>query len=237
MRKLLPVLVCLVLVFSTPVSSAASYNRTNLFLEMMRVMLEMMGMIDRDNDYYNMPYPVYGNVFPGSQGFAGNPMQNWLQLQAMQQMLGSNPAAFGLMPGMTPGMNPFMTPGMNPGLWSGPGLPGLGNNQTVIPFLPDYLGQGKKTGKHWIEGKWQANDGMIMEVHRGYFKMYYRNSPREVRGGMIRIKDRWLAIFEKSRNFARTYEFGYKDKRLVLRDDDGNIMLFRRLTDWSVPLR
>jgi len=215
-KKLSALLLALVLLFSSLTSVAAVNTRSNLFLEMMLTMMEVMGFIDRDRNVYNQTYPSL-NSLPYGSSMMGNPMQNWLQTMALQQMLSgaANPALYGGM----------LTPGLA-------GLPG---NQATIPFLPEYLNQQAKT--HWIEGKWRSRDGMIMEVHHGYFKMYYPNRPREVRGGLIRIKDRWLAIHEKSRNFTRQFEFGYKDDRLVLKDTNGNLMLFKRMTDWLNPLQ
>ena len=78
---------------------------------------------------------------------------------------------------------------------------------------------------------------MIMEVRRGYFKMYYRDTPRQVRGGLIRLKDKWLAIYEKTHKITRQYEYAYQDERLALRDLKGNLMLFKKMPDWGIPLR
>ncbi len=210
-------LLAFLLFYASATASAAINSRSNLFLQMMVTMMEIMGLINRDDDYYNQSYPSYGNM-----AYPQLPFNNQMQALAMQQMLGgSNPALYGS--GMMPG---------------GSTLPYTGGNQAVIPFLPDYVNnQGKKKKPHWIEGKWRASDGMIMEVHHGYFKMYYQQNPQQVRGGLVRIKDRWLAIYEKSRNITRQYEFGYKENMLVLKDTSGNMMLFKRMTNWSNPLR
>ncbi len=215
-RKLRAMILCLVCV-ALPIDSAVSAStRTNVFLEMMLAMMEIMGMINRDRDnYYSQPYPV---ITPGYN----DQWQNAMQMLALQQMLNGNAA----------GMNPLM--GMN-NLSALNGLPLSGNNSgNIVPFLPDLPTKTPAT-QHWIEGKWRSSDGMIMEVRQGQFKMYFAHTPQEVRGGLIRIKDQWLAIYERSRQITRQYEFAYKDNRLVLKDPNGNMMLFKRMTNWAVP--
>jgi len=210
------------LVFCAPLNSpAASYSRDNIFIEMMRTMLEIMGVIDDDDDYYNQPYPSY-NQFPlfNHQGWSPqgtvNPWQSIPQAMAWQQMLS----------GGYPGL-----PGYNP-------LAGQINPGAVIPYLPGYQpGKGSVYKPHWIEGRWVASDGMIMEVRQGKVKMFYRHSTDQVRSGIIRLKEHWLGIYFPARQFARQYEFAYKDDRLALRDIDGNLMLFKRMTNWAIPLQ
>lgn len=231
------VMVVVFLACSSPALQAANSLRGNVFLEMMLAMMDFMGFIDRDRSYYNQSYPNY-NQYPYSQAFPGTgPWQSTAQALAWQQMLGgSNPVSPGA------GMSPFS----GPGNWSGMGgFPGVSGPQAVIPYLPEYFNQqqniyqpGKPAVKtHWIEGRWIANDNMIMEVRQGKFIMYYRDDPKQVRGGLIRLKDRWLAIAEQTRKITRQYEYAYKNDVLVLRDTNGNLMLFKRLTDWPVPLQ
>ena len=209
-KKYLAIIFATLVFCIPPAVSAASYSRDNIFIEMMRTMLEIMGVIDDDDDYYNQPYPSYGqfpffyapgSLYPGS----GNPWQSMSQALTMQQM----------MPGSYPGAG-----------------------GATIPFLPGY-GYGKTPAykPHWIEGRWYARDGMIMEVRQGQVKMFYRHSPNQVRSGIIRLKEHWLGIYFPSQQFARQYEFAYKDDRLALRDIDGNLMLFRRMTNWMIPLQ
>ena len=106
------------------------------------------------------------------------------------------------------------------------------NQSVIIPYRTESF-QAKKN--HWIEGKWLSSDGMILEVRQGQFKMYYRHAPQHVRSGLIRLKERWLAIYEKSHQITRQYEFAHKDGNLVLKDNNGRLMLFKRLIDWSTP--
>ena len=209
-------------VFLVPLNtSAASYSRDNIFIEMMRTMLEIMGIIDDDDDYYFGPYPSY-NQFPylHYQGLnprgAANSWYSMPQALSWQQMLSSG------YPGL-PGWN--TRPGqMTPG--------------AVIPYRPGYNpGKAPLYKPHWIEGRWVATDGMIMEVRQGEVRMFYRHSPNQVRSGIIRLKEHWLGIYFPARQFARQYEFAYKDDRLALRDIDGNLMLFRRMTNWANPLQ
>jgi len=200
----MPIILSLCLVFLSPAASPATNYRGNLFLEMMLTMMKIMGFIDRDDDYYDQPYPNF-NQFPYIQPYAGN--------------------------------NP-MLPGSG---WTGTMPPqGLAGSQYGVPYLPQYFNQyrsGRRYKPHWIEGRWAASDGMIMEVSQGEFKMYYRDAPKQVRGGLIRLKDHWLAIYEKTQQISRQYEFAFEDDRLALRDADGNLMLFMRLQDWPITLR
>jgi hypothetical protein len=214
--KKFPVILFAVLIFCSPLSGYGKDIRGNIFIEMMLTMMEIMGFIDDDDDYYSQPYPSYSQFPQFSQWGMGNSWQSMPQALAWQQMMG------GAYPGM-PGLSPF-------GNQVAPGA--------VIPYLPGYGPQPAPVYKpHWIEGRWIANDGMIMEVNQGRFKMFYRHSPKQQRSGLIRLKDKWLGIYEPSQQFARQYEFAYKDDRLVLRDIDGNLMLFKRMTNWLVPLQ
>lgn len=223
-RYLLAAMICCIML--APVASASV--RGNLFVEMMLTMMEIMGFIDRDDDIYGQDYPLPGQFFmPGlgmpGMGMPGANWSSWPQTMAMQQPWGGYPGS------MMPGMG---APNWSPSAWN----PSARNQQSArIPFLPGY-NPAKKYQSHWIEGRWYTSDGMIMEVYQGRFRMYYRQQPEEVRSGLIRIKDRWLGIYEESRQFLRQFEFAYKDDRLVLRDPDGNLMLMRRMTNWAIPL-
>lgn len=207
----------LILSCSSPVTQATTTYRGNIFMEMMLAMMDVMGLINYERNSYNQPYPNFNSPAYGTSPYNFN---SW------QQMPGG---------------------GFGPGGWSSwanPGnLAGIGGNQATIPFLPEYFNQnpwqaGNPAARtHWIEGRWVANDNMIMEVRQGKFVMYYRDNPEQVRSGLIRLKDRWLAIAEETRKVSRQYEYAYKKDLLALRDTHGNLMLFRRLTDWPVPLR
>jgi hypothetical protein len=232
-RKLITLGLAL-LIFSPwqTVLPASSTYRGNVFVEMMLKMMEIMvEIIDQDPEYSKMPYPMssqyfnpYFNPALGMQPFYGSPWSNMAQKYAYQQMLTPfDPSSTGQFFG-----NPPFMP-QNP-------------TQAVIPFLPDsgpaptaplHL----KYMPHWIEGRWIASDNMILEVWQGEFKMYYRNRPSEVRGGLIRLKDRWLAIHEQTRQITRQFEYAIEDDKLVLKDLDGNVMLFHRSQNWGNPLR
>ena len=236
--KIIAILLAMLITIS-PIQ-AANNIRGNLFIEMMLTMMEIMGFIDDKDDYYSQPYPSfnsfnglnsfgYGNfAYPGFSNFSmpGNGWQSPTQ-SATQSAAQSLTGALAMQQMM------------------GGGLPGIGlGNSTPIPFLPGYappgLAMGSSSGQfkpHWIEGKWQTNNGMIMEVKQGQFKMYYRQAPNQFRGGLIRIKDKWLGIHEKSQGITRQFEFAHKDGRLVLRDTNGNLMLLKKMTDWMIPLR
>lgn len=263
--KLLARLLLLLIALSVPVSYAAQTLRSNVFLEMMLAMMDFMDLIDRDRDYERLPYPNYNTFLPtmpySSAGLGGqNPWQSYLQAMALQQMF--NSAYPGMFPGTIPGLGSGFGSGMPGGInpfgvtspWSLGGFGGpvdsFGNwnplaNQdqghAIVPFLPEFFAeQGltpPKPKTHWIEGRWVAGDNMIMEVERGRFVMYYRDRPEQKRDGLIRIKDRWLAIAIQSHKITRQYEYAYKDDLLVLKDSDGNMMLFKRLHDWPLALQ
>jgi hypothetical protein len=220
--KKLQAILFAMLIFCIPLTSYAAKNiRGNIFIEMMLTMMEIMGFIDDDDDYYSQPYPSY-NQFPlFTQPGLGNSWQSIPQSMAMQQMMG------GGYPGMS-GLNGFNAFGGG----------GQSSHGPVIPYLPGHSPNSRQVYKpHWIEGRWIANDGMIMEISQGQFKMFYRHSPQQQRTGLIRMKDKWLGIYEPSQQFARQYEFAYQDDKLALRDVHGNLMLFKRMTNWLIPLQ
>ncbi len=198
-------------------SAASSSYRGNVFVEMMLKMMEIMvEIIDQDPEYSKMPYPMPYQFM--------NPYFNPTQFNPAQ----FNPAQ----------INPFQAGQFFGNTSPNPYLP----NQAVIPFLPD--AQPSVTAPvhlkympHWIEGRWISTDNMIMEVWQGEFKMYYRTRPSEVRGGLIRLKDRWLAIHEQTRQITRQFEYAIDDDKLALKDADGNMMLFYRSQNWANSLR
>lgn len=223
MHKRILALVILAVAATSP-AQATTYYRGNVFLEMMLAMMDVMGIIDYERDY-NDTYPNFRNFSYGMSPYGFNPWSSPVSSMAWQQAFNN------------------VAPG-----WAGDALPSPGSfeswspsPQAVIPYLPEYFDQyrtGSRAYKpHWIEGRWIANDNMIMEVSNGRFVMYYRDNPRQVRGGMIRLKDKWLAIAETTRKIIRQYEFAYKKDKLVLKDSDGNLMLFRRLPNWPLPVK
>ncbi|MGD2119570.1 MAG: hypothetical protein PVG66_14510 [Chromatiales bacterium] len=115
-------------------------------------------------------------------------------------------------------------------------LPGLTPLNSMNAFGNPWDVSSLQPGQtHWIEGRWQAADGMLFVVQQGQFRMFYPQWPQETRSGLIRIKDRWLAIYEQQSHSSQQFEFAYQDEYLVLSDEYDNMMLFRKLFDWPMP--
>jgi len=222
-NRILALVILAVVAVSSPAQASTNY-RGNLFLEMMLTMMDFMGIIDYDRDY-NDSYPNFRNYSSGMSPYGFNPWSSPVSSMAWQQAFNN------------------IAPG-----WAGAAMPSPDNfgswspsPQAVIPYLPEYSDQHQTRPRshkpHWIEGRWIANDSMIMEVSNGHFVMYYRDNPRQVRGGLIRLKDKWLAIAETKRKITRQYEFAYKKDMLALKDSQGNLMLFRRLQNWPLLVK
>lgn len=123
----------------------------------------------------------------------------------------------------------------------GGGIPGQQQLQGVMGQAPaaalsgqqaaqGLLGQtlpGQAPGRSPLDGIWRGQRGEIVLVMYGMFRIYanadtYRDGRYEVQGNK-------LVMIDPSRGTRRSYDFALDQGRLVLRDRDGNLLLFRQL--------
>jgi hypothetical protein len=78
-----------------------------------------------------------------------------------------------------------------------------------------------------IDGVWQGNSGEIFLVHNGQFRLYAGRD--NYNDGRLAVRGNRLILANPSTGISRAYEYATEDGRLVLRDDNGNLLLYRRV--------
>ena len=78
-----------------------------------------------------------------------------------------------------------------------------------------------------LDGIWQGQAGEIVLVMYGHFRIYADSD--HYRDGHYEINGERLIMHDPQTGNSRTYEYAYKNGRMVLRDRDGNLLLFRQL--------
>ncbi len=136
------------------------------------------------------------------------------------------------------GMMPYgaMMPGMTN--W---GMPFQGPTQMFgMPDFADQLGnrfpdsplQGWNSGqKGWpgspFEGLWEGVSGELVIVQGDRFRIYAPGATYV--DGIVKVQGDRLALYNPADQQARPFDYAMKQGRLVLRDDAGQLFLYRRL--------
>jgi hypothetical protein len=138
-----------------------------------------------------------------------------------------NPGNFS-MPGMMPGMNQF---GMNPFLqqpWSSAltnpaqtfGMDQMMQQMPQVPGMPGW----QRTA---LDGIWEGRGGSLLIVQAQRFRLY--SSQGGYIEGLIQQRGDRLALYDPQQDTVRPFEFAEHQGRLVLRDPEGQVYLYRRL--------
>jgi hypothetical protein len=99
-----------------------------------------------------------------------------------------------------------------------------------VPGMPWGGGKAKEsTSSEFLDGAWEGQGGELLLIRRGMFRIYadaetYRDGHVTVQGSRLQLKDA-----ESGR--ARDYEMRHQGDQLALRTPEGDLMLFRRLTE------
>ena len=78
-----------------------------------------------------------------------------------------------------------------------------------------------------LDGIWQGRTGDILMVRDGHFRIYV--SRDRYRQGKLRFKGDTLYMHDPRTNTTKKYEYATQKGRLVLRDAEGQLLLYRRL--------
>jgi hypothetical protein len=121
--------------------------------------------------------------------------------------------------------------------WSGGQMPGMpqmpgasGMPMPSVPGMPWGGGKAKESASsEFLDGSWEGQGGELLLIRRGMFRIYadaqtYRDGHVTVQGNRLQLKDA-----ESGR--ARDYEMRHQGDQLALRTPEGELMLFRRLTE------
>ncbi len=179
------------------------------------------------------------NPFATAMDMMMDAMDNYSRKRQWDQALSSygtsmQPWALGAMPGMTPQM-PGQTqmqqmfqnaPGVSRAMGNmGSPMGAFRQPRTMAPF---YSAPTQQTGSA-IDGVWQGSSGEVFVVRNGYCRIYAsREAYDDCR---IAVQGQMVTLVSPTSRQRRQYEYAVSDGRMVLRDSDGNLLLYRRLPD------
>ena len=165
----------------------------------------------------------------------------------MMEAMGLFGAAGGAMSGGSPGVpNPMGMSGWPSGFGAMPGVPGAG----TLPFLggsqmdpTSQVGQMSQMMERFnpgsamsgampwaagpLEGIWEGSDDGLLIVQGGRYRIYAPFSGYI--DGDIRITAERVELSNRREGFTQQFEYALDQGRLVLRDRQGQIYLYRRL--------
>ena len=78
-----------------------------------------------------------------------------------------------------------------------------------------------------LEGLWEDNQGGLLIVQGGFYRLY--SACRGYIEGEIRLQAAQVELSNHTENFTQTFEFALDQGRLALRDQQGQLYLYRRL--------
>jgi hypothetical protein len=194
--------------------SAASTLMSQAMLSMMDAMGNLAQQYNRNRDW---TYGGYGQPFPSGQGMNYTPWSMYApsgnipgQLP-FQGFMNQAPAAASSAQRALEGMaQQVPTTGQAP--QSGP----MTTPQSVYP-----------SGQSSLDGIWQGRDGEIVLVMYGHFRIYADSE--NYRDGLYQMNENWLTLYDPQTGSRKDYEYALSDGRMVLRDDNGQLLLYRQL--------
>ncbi len=219
MKRCATLLFCCTLSISTSVSAYGAYTgEDNPFLEAMLRMMEIAGLIDRNDVPLGVPYlPGYGqSMAPGLAGLGG-----WPGYPAM-----------GAFPGMSPltglgGLNGAPGSSMLPGGgWPGAAVPNPGG----MPgnwLNRGWSGQGSNSASSgYLDGIWELSNGSVVVIRRGNARLYVSKDRHQDFTIGYDQKHFWWT--PRGGNTTSHYRYQFRDGRMILRDNQGKVLLMRR---------
>mgnify|MGYP001809981874 CR=1 FL=1 len=78
-----------------------------------------------------------------------------------------------------------------------------------------------------LEGIWEDNQGGLLIVQGRFYRLYAPG--RGVIDGEIRVATNRVELDNRQENFTQTFEFALDQGRLALRNQSGQVFLYRRL--------
>lgn len=226
---------------------AADLAYPNRFGSMAESMVDMM-------DAFSQAYQKRGRENGGGSGWQ-SPQSggNWSMSSNPWSSMGSNPWSMGSSPWSSMAANPWSMGGspwssmagspwssMAGSPWSSmPGSPWSmgGNPWSQLNNMPGYpafgpnaqVPYGQPSG--WtgaLDGSWQGQSGEILAVQSGRFRIYL-DRDRYQEGRIELLGKDLLSMQGQNSGTARRYEYAVHEGRLVLRDEAGNLLLYRRV--------
>jgi hypothetical protein len=202
-------------------AAANTYNGTDMFSLMFRMMLTMMNvMSSAGNSSNSFGWPA-NSYWSSMSGMGGWPAMS--SLYGLGGWPGMN--SLGTLGGW-PGMNSFSGLGGYPG-WMGPpwaSVPGRG-----VPY-PDVT-----RGTSLLNGRWYGNTGEILEISGNRFRL---RSGQLTLTGVLKVANNILSLYGKQTGTVQHYQFVRNQTNLMLQDQQGQVLVFTRRSYGSAyPLR
>jgi hypothetical protein len=183
----------------------ADGSARNVMADAMARMMEAMGFLGDDTPSGTMPMNP-GPMNPGNFSMPG-------MMPGMNQF-GMNP--FAQQPWSSALTNPTQTFGMDQMMQQLPGM----QQMPQVPGMPGW----QRTA---LDGIWEGRGGSLLIVQAHRFRLYA--SQGGYVDGLIQQRGDRLALYDPQQDTARPFEYAEHQGRLVLRDPEGQVYLYRRL--------
>jgi len=210
----------LLLIALWPLSLPAAVNMDyagngNPFIEAMLAMMDAMGL---RNNNYSQPLNTAQMMYPGMSTLpmSGMPMTGSMPMTGMptsgMPMNGFNNMQQPLQSFTT--MSPQMKQMTQP----------LQTMQGNMPGIGKQAGQSSQ-----LNGVWLGQQGDTLQIQGDYFVLSSRHSGRSL-SGQIQTKGQYLLLYIQSSGSKQLYQYAIDQGRMVLRDRQGNLLLYRLQT-------
>lgn len=220
MKTSLILCLCCALALPPNASAYGANTEANPFVEAMLRMMEIFGLIDRSALPSYAPY-LYG--YGGQLGLGGFPgISPWSGFGGVPGM--SPVPGMGGVPGMSsmPGAGGF--PGAAP--WPGSGLPAMGGAPGNSGGLPAYGQWATPEHSGPLDGVWELEKGGFVVIKGKAARLYLdREKYQDFDIGYDRQYLRWAP---RTDGKSSRYRYQMRDGRMILGDEDGNLLLLRR---------
>jgi hypothetical protein len=181
----------------------ADSSARNAMADAMARMMEAMGLLGDDTPGGAMP------MNPGNFSMPG-------MMPGMNQF-GMNP--FAQQPWSSALTNPAQTFGMDQMMQQMPQIPGM-QQMPQVPGMPGWQGTA-------LDGIWEGRGGNLLIIQAHRFRLYSAHGGYI--DGLIQQRGERLALSDPQQDTARPFEYAEHQGRLVLRDPEGQVYLYRRL--------
>jgi hypothetical protein len=165
------------------------------------------------NSWQGMNYAPWGMYAMPGAGMPGQQQIQGLITQAPATLLSGQQAAQGMIqqaPGMATGAQQQIQ-----NLGGGQGMLTSPMQQTLAPPQSS------------MDGIWQGQGGEIVLVMYGHFRIYANAD--NYRDGRYAVRDNWLVMYDPETGAEKAFEYALSEGRLVLRGEEGPLLLFRQL--------
>jgi hypothetical protein len=177
-------------------------------------MLRAMGFNNQNNSLNSLPATSW--PLAGAQPWAINPIGGMNPMNGLNPMNSLNPMGGSYYP--------------YPGNW-----PNLGNSQpwnfgnggdqwSMQSFFPGTLNLFGSTG---IDGYWYSSNGETLQIQGNRFRLTSTDN-RQLEG-LIQTRDNYLAMHNPLNQVTNLYEYAYDNDRLVMKDPQEQLFLYRRM--------